>query len=229
MLQMLQPEEPRRRTSAWLVALVVLVALGGAVALFLVLRPRKAAAKVPENPQIAKLSVGEQTTFDQMTKYAIQGLRMVGFTSGSRTNYATASVPSTGPGVVGGTLSLTSTPTTFSWFPEAPPAGSAGPPAGAGQSFIPGTLSTVLGHGILARTLYLAPDMDTGRVGWSEEKTFVGLYPVDKSKNAFYIAFLSHGPQVAVYGSPHDSGPFTLTSKPVGGYFVAFVYAGPSP
>lgn len=232
MLDMMRPEETRRRTNGWVVAGIVVLVVGIVAALAVVLlRKRGGATTVPTQPKTATLAKGAQVTSKQMAQFTMKGMNMVGYTSGDRINYATATVGAAGPGVVGGTIELgSSKAASFTWTPEAPPKGAAGPTTkapGAGSSFVPGTLSIVVGSGVLRTTLYLAPNTATGQVGWTEDKTYVGLYPTGASQNTFYLAFLSRGTQAATYGVPqNDSKAFVLTPTPSKGFFVAFVATG---
>jgi hypothetical protein len=250
MLRMLQqPQEPRRRSGALIVVVVVLLLALVGVALFFVLRRgRNHAANVPSNPGTATLAKGVSATADQMTKNKMEGLSMIGYTSGDRINYVAAWVGSTGPGVVDGNIGLgmagppvsgsiagifnrkvkmSTTPVSFTWTPEAPPKGAVGPSEtapGATKSFVPGTLTMAHGSGLMATTLYLAPDTATGQVGWTEDKTYVGLYPTSTtSQDTFYLAFLSTDKVAATYGIPqNDSDPWILGSVPGNGFYVSF-------
>ena len=251
MLRMLQPPPERRRTSGvWVAVLVLLLVAVVGVALFFVLRrSNDHAASVPKNPGTATLTKGVSATADQMTNNKMKGLSMIGYTSGDRINYVAAWVGKIGPGVVDGNIGLgkagpplsgsisgsilnwgvrnmSSTPVSFAWTPEAPPKGVVGPSAtapGATKSFVPGTLTMAHGSGLTATTLYLAPDKATGQVGWTEDKTYVGLYPASASQDTFYLAFLSTDKAAALYGIPqNDSDPWILASVPGNGFYVSF-------
>lgn len=231
MLREMQSDKPApRRVNPWVVAAAVLLVLGVVVALVVVLRPKSGAKSVPSNPTPTTLSKGTQATSAQMTAHSLQGLNMVGFTSGKRINFVASTLGKAGPGVVGGAIMFGSLGVvSFAWTPEAPPKGAAGPSSvapGAGKSFIPGTLSMTTGSGLMRTTMYLAPNAAAGQVGWTEDKTYVGLYPVGSSGNTFYLAFLSQGTRAAVYGVPQNGGkPFILSDAPGNGFYVAFTAA----
>ena len=234
--QMQQAQQPRRRSSSWVVVLVVLLMLAVGVALFLVLRRRGGFAKVPQDPPTITPPKDKYVTADMLTNNKIEGLRMAGWLQNLPLpwNTVAASVGATGPGVVSGSISTmkmesAARPISFTWTPEEPPKGTNAPsamPPKAKKFFIPGTLSMSYGSGSKAATLYLAPDTATGRVGWTVDKTYVGLVPwgevqakpsKGKSWNMypFTLALLSSGDTEPTYAIPQSpSDPWTLASVP---------------
>lgn len=224
-LAMVNPPPAPRRTRGRVVTVVAILLLLGAVVVAVVLLLRKKAGAVPvaKNPRQGSIPKGTQITSPQLAQFTM-GVQVIDSddvgASASITERVIGTLPSLatsvggsvkfgrGAGVVGSTMS---------WTPEPPPPGAGGPallPPGATRGFVPGTLKMVHGVGLLRTNMYLAPNRSTGAVGWSPEKTFVGLFPANSAKTAFFIAFLGQGTQPASWAVPWgDNENWTLNSQ----------------